>query len=237
MTSEAGELWFAEPTEKNGTIIVWVDGYQRLMLKPKSRTYDKATGDLVIRVKPESAFTGIVTKEGKPLANIPISVDWKSQDNFHHMLENVLTDSQGRYKYGRLLPGTYYVRGGGLSRVATVGEAETVSLDITGKLGPLRIHGKANPGITIGLSPDFDWEYSRFTTTADAAGKYEFKGLRAGKYRVTLHNAWSGFRSLDEREIHVERDGQQIDFPPKKSRARAIHPTQEKESRKKDAEK
>ena len=237
VTNETGEFWFAEPAEKNGTIIVWVDGYQRLMLKPESRTYDEATGDLVIRVKPESAFTGIVTKEGKPLANIPISVGLKSQDNFHHMFESVLTDSQGRYKYGRLLPGTYFVGGGDLSHVATVGEAETVSLDLTGKLGPLRIHGNAKPSISITIRPDFDWEYSRFSTTADATGKYEFEGLRPGKYRVALHYARSGFGRRDKREIHVKRDGQQIDFPPKKSRVRAIHPIKEKESRKKDAEK
>ncbi len=94
VTNEAGEFWFAEPAEKNGTIIVWVDGYQRLMLKPESRTYDEATGDLVIRVKPESAFTGIVTKEGKPLANISVSVSEKPfGGSFIHMFESVRTDS------------------------------------------------------------------------------------------------------------------------------------------------
>jgi hypothetical protein len=225
-SSQKGEFWFAEPEDgPRGTIIVVVDGYQRLILNPEARQLDDASGDLVIRLKRESAITGVVLKDGKPLPNASVVVSGRSKDGLDQMYESVRTDADGKYKYGRLAAGSYNVRGGFYCRIATVAETETVMLNLGEELGPIRIHGKAAPSIKIALRPEFDWDYIQFETEANSAGEYEITGLKPGKYRVSLHFAYStGYISHDEREIAVEREGQQIDFLSMPSGERAFQP-------------
>ncbi len=83
-------------------------------------------------------------------------------------------------------------------------------------LGPIRIHGKAEPGLSINFSPQFRWDYTQFETKANANGEYELGGLKAGRYRVLMYgSSATGFMSRHEREIVVDNDGQQIDLLPK----------------------
>ena len=120
------------------------------MLNATERDYDVATGELVIQLKPESAFVGTVTKDGVPQVNVRVSVAGKVSGDFHKMYESVLTDEQGKYKYGCLTPGTYHVRAANFTRLATVGEGETATLDLGNNLGPIRIHARRSP---VSLSP------------------------------------------------------------------------------------
>jgi protocatechuate 3,4-dioxygenase beta subunit len=207
-----GQFWFSEPRGKKESIVVFADGYQRMILKPDAREFD-AAGNLLMRLKRESAFAGVVLRDGKPLANVRVSVSGPALGGMDQMYEGTEADADGKYKCGRLLPGKYHVRAGGYSRIAEVADGETKTLNLGGDLGPIRIHGNAPPSITINLNPKFDWEYTNFSTEADSAGEYHFAGLKPGKYSVSLHFAYpTGYISNETFEIDVTRDGQQIDF-------------------------
>jgi protocatechuate 3,4-dioxygenase beta subunit len=216
-TNKQGEFWFAEPEgNARGMIIVFLPGYQRLILKPEARDAD-AGGELVIRLKRESAFTGVVLRDGKPAANESLSVSRVSEqirDNPMQMSESVHTDAQGKYRYGRLSPGQYYIHGGAYSRKATVGEGETATVNLGSDLGNIRIHGSTLANADIRVSPEFDWEYSGLSTKSNESGKYELPGLKPGKYRVFVETAWQGgFRGPRvQTVIEVARDGQEIDL-------------------------
>ena len=110
--------------------------------------------------KRESAFTGVLTKDGKPLANVSVGVSANGQlaRDPREMPESVRTDAQGKYTYGRLLPGQYRIYGGPYTRVATVGDGETATVNLGGELGKICIHGRATPifnqraaGVRLGL--------------------------------------------------------------------------------------
>jgi protocatechuate 3,4-dioxygenase beta subunit len=217
-TNEAGEFWFAEPEGGlRGMIIVFVPGYQRLILKPNAREVDAATGDVVVRMKRESAFSGVLTKDGKPLPNVSVGVSMIRQStNPSEMPESVRSDAHGKYTYGRLLPGQYRIYGGPYTRLATVGDGETATVNLGGDLGEICIHGKATPDISISVHPAFDWDYSNLTTKANAEGEYELCGLKPGKYQVSMDGGFqNGFHSRRKTiEIEVDQDGQEIDLRP-----------------------
>jgi protocatechuate 3,4-dioxygenase beta subunit len=232
--SPTGEFWFAEPESgPRGLIIVFVAGYQRLLLYPRDRRWDEATGELLIKLKRESAVEGIVLRNGKPAADETVSVSGSDPQGFHNMYESVRTDSNGRYRYGRLAPGHYRVRGDKFSRVAKVERGETVIVNLGDNLGPISIHGRAAPGVSISFSPLFKWDYSRFSTSANDQGQYEMSGLKAGRYAVSLSNSYStGYISHEDREIVVKDEGQQIDFLPKPKPGRAAKKAPKTESKK-----
>jgi protocatechuate 3,4-dioxygenase beta subunit len=211
-TNKRGGFWFAEPAERGmqGLIFVLVDGYQRWILRPDAREFDKATGELVIRLPRESAISGVVMKDGKPLANARVSVGKTENDGFQNMYEGVPADADGRFRYGRLAAGKYWLNGGPYARRVTVGAGKTVTVNVGGDLGPIVIHGKAAPSISINVEAQFEWEYSRFTTEANAAGEYELRGLKPGKYRVTQHFAYpTAFIEHATVEIEVTDDADQ----------------------------
>ncbi len=117
ISSPTGEFWFAEPESgSRGVIIVLVDGYQRLLLHPRNRELDATSGELIVRLKRESAFEGVVRSDGKLVPNISVSIGGGSADGVDHMYESVRTDAAGRYRYGRLAPGNYRLHGGQYSR-------------------------------------------------------------------------------------------------------------------------
>jgi hypothetical protein len=216
-TNEMGEFWIAEPADSSrGMIIALVPGYQRLILKPDDRKVDAATGEVVVRMKRESAFTGFLTENGKPLANVSISASLNGQGNRKpmEMPNSTHTDAQGKYTYGSLLPGKYHISGGPYTRIATVGEGETATVNLGGDLGKICIHGNAKPGISIQVHPTFDWDYSGFTTKANETGEFDLCGLRAGKYQFSIYGGFqNGYREDRQTiEIEIDHDGQEIDL-------------------------
>jgi hypothetical protein len=233
-SSPTGEFWFAEPDSgPRGLIIVFVDGYQRMLLYPRDRRWDEATGELLVKLKRESAVEGIVLQNGKPVADETVSVSGSDPQGFHNMYESVRTDDNGKYRYGRLAPGNYRVRGASFSRVTKVDRGETVTVNLGDNLGPISIHGRADPGASISVSPLFKWDYSRFETSANDEGQYKMSGLKAGRYAVSLSNSYStGYISHEDREIVVKADGQQIDFLPKPKPGRAAKKAVDTESTK-----
>lgn len=209
---------------KPGAIIVHHDGYQRLILEPQAREFDPATGELIIRLPRESAFTGVVTQHGRPLANVSVQVYPHNADvPRRQMFESVHTDADGRYTFGSLAPGPHTIHVGPFSRVANVGPSQTATVNLGDDLGPLRIHGTIDHNTSITLTPEFAWDYTRFSTTSDERGHYEITGLKPGKYEVSLFYSNRGhFADNNNLQVEVTHNNQQCDFslrPPAKPAA------------------
>ena len=216
-TNKEGEFWFAEPEgNSRGMIIVFVPGYQRLISKPDARELD-VTGELVLRLKRESAFAGVVLQDGKPVANVSVVVSIPSTGDPNQMPESVHTDAQGRYRYGHLTPGRYYIHGGAYTRIATVRDGETATVNLGADLGEIRIRGLAVPNSSINGHPEFDWDYTNLSTKTNEAGEYELRGLKPGKYRISMDSGFQGgFRGRRAEVVEdVDRDGQEIDLRSK----------------------
>ncbi len=216
-TNPQGEFWFAEPKSgSRGAMIISASGYQRLILHARNRQRDEATGEVLIRLQRESAFKGVVLVDGKPATNTSVSISGKSVDGIDQMYENTRTDAMGKYRYGRLTPGNYRIRCEKYSRTAKVGKGETATINLGNDLGPLRIHGRLEPEMSMHFSPQFPWDYTEFKTTSNAQGEYEISGLKAGRYSVwILDMRPSGYMTRRTQEIVVKSDNQQIDLLPK----------------------
>jgi hypothetical protein len=229
VSSPGGEFWFAEPQSgSRGLIIVFIDGYQRLMLYPRDRNIDQTSGRLIIKLKPESAIEGVLRVNGKLVRNKSVSVSGSDPVGMYNMWESVRTDANGKYHYGRLAPGNYRVHGGPYSRMAKLEKGQTVTINLGEDLGPLRIYGDAQPEVSISLSPQFRWDYTHFETNSDDKGKYEIAGLNPGRYSVRIS---SGYHSHEETEIVVKTDGQKIDLLPKRP-TKSAKPAAKKENEK-----
>jgi len=232
VSTATGEFWFAEPgSGSRGLIIVFVDGYQRLMLYPRDRRLDEATGQLIVKLKRESAINGVVRINGKLAPNTSVSVSGGDAIGMTNMYESVRTDANGKFRYGRLTPGNYHVSSGPYTHVAKLEKGQTLTVNLGEDLGPIRIHGKAEPNATISLSPHFRWDYTHFQTNTDANGKYEIAGLKAGTYGVYLGSIANGYSWQRTTEIVVKADGQKIDLLPKPS-AKPAKPAAKKENEK-----
>ncbi len=111
VTDEQGNFWFSEaPGQRNGTLFILIPGYERLILKPADRPQAGDDGSMQIKLAPEAAIAGTLIKDGKPQADVEVSV-WKREprDNIDQMFERVRTDAEGKFCYGSLSPGTYGV--------------------------------------------------------------------------------------------------------------------------------
>jgi hypothetical protein len=224
VTAPTGEFWFAEPQSgSRGLIIVFIDGYQRLMLYPRLRQVDEATGQLIVKLKRESAVEGTVLINGKPAANTSVSVRGRDEIGMSNMWESVRTDANGKFRYGRLAPGSYRVHARPYSRVVQLEKGQTATVNLGDDLGPIRVHGDIEPNVSISLSPQFRWDYTNFETNSDEKGKYEIAGLKAGRYRALISSASHGSFSHRDTEINVKQDGQKIDLlrPTKTSKPAA----------------
>jgi hypothetical protein len=227
-TNEAGEFWFAEVNDQTrGTLFVFKEAYQRLVLRPELRPVDPRTGELLIPVPRESAFTGVVVQDNKPVANADVSVQLRDrQDKMEQWYPHVRTDQHGRYRFGGLPPGEYTVFASPYARRAAIGEAEILELNFGDDLGEMRIEGIAPPNASISLRPEFDWDYTSLETKADEAGRYECRGLKPGQYTalVQVPSRAKGFvgHHYYVPEFQVSRDGQQIDLMPELARRRIL---------------
>ena len=153
----------------------------------------------------------------------------------HNMYESVRTDANGKFRYGRLAPGAYHVHSGPYTRVAKLEKGQTLTVNLGEDLGPIRIHGQAEPDVTISVSPHFRWDYTHFQTNTDANGKFGIAGLKAGTYGVYLGSASNGYFWHRDAEMVVKADGQNIDLLPKavtKPSAKLAKPTAKKENEK-----
>jgi protocatechuate 3,4-dioxygenase beta subunit len=226
-TNEAGEFWFAEVSDATlGTIFVLKDGYQRFVLRPDVRPIDPQTGELVVPVPRESMFTGVVVQNGKPIASAGVSVQLRDrQETMEQWREHTKTDAKGRYRFGGLQAGEYTVFAGPYARRATIDEAETVELNFGDDLGEIRIEGKAPPGASISIRPEFDWDYKSLETKADESGQYECRGLMPGSYTALVHVPGGSAGYLGHHyqmpEFVVERNGQQIDLRSEQERKKS----------------
>ena len=211
-----GEFWFAEPKAgAKGTIIISAAGYQRLILHARNHQRDETTGEVLIRLRRESAFEGTVFIDGKATPNISVSLRGTTLEGVEQWYESVRTDATGKYRYGRLAPGNYRVHCEQYSREGKVGKGETATLNLGDDLGPLRIHGKVEPDVKINLSPRFRWDYTELSTKSNSKGEYEIGGLKEGRYEVFIFNTESSHLWHREYAITVKSDGQQIDLLPK----------------------
>jgi hypothetical protein len=232
VSTATGEFWFAEPESgSRGLIIVFVDGYQRLMLYPRDRRFDEGSGQLIIKLKRESAIEGVVRINGKLAPNTSVSVSGSDAIGMSNMYESVRTDANGKFRYGRLGPGNYRVHGGPYSRVAKLEKGQTFTVNLGEDLGPIRVYGDAEPDVSISLSPLFRWDYTHFETKADEKGKYEIAGLKVGRYSVYLSSNSHGYFSHRETEMVVKADGEKIDLLPKAS-TKSAKPVAKKENEK-----
>jgi protocatechuate 3,4-dioxygenase beta subunit len=223
-TNEAGEFWFAEVSSASpGTIFVLKDGYQRFVLPPEVRPVDPQTGQLIIPVPRETVFAGVVTQDGKPIANAGVSVNpLHRNEKMEQWYEHAKTDAAGRYRLAGLPPGDYILFAGPYARRVTIAEAQTVELDFGGDLGELRIWGKAPSAASIRICAEFDWDYTSLEITVGDDGKYECRGLRPGPYTAQVHvpGSSAGYLGHGYRvpEFVVDRDGQEIDLRSQRER-------------------
>jgi beta-lactamase regulating signal transducer with metallopeptidase domain/protocatechuate 3,4-dioxygenase beta subunit len=113
-TDKKGNFWFGESSERpKGTLFVYAQGYERLILEPNELPEKDDSNRLTIKLNPEASVSGVLLSGAppKPAASARVTVSrngehkGKTVENF----ETVLTDSQGRYRIGNLGPGAYVV--------------------------------------------------------------------------------------------------------------------------------
>lgn len=215
-TNRSGSFWYAEQNDvQNQKIILHTSGYQRVILTPDDHRIDTQSGEIEIRLKRESTFSGIASVNNIPIPNVKVTIWSTSSDPMiqKHEFETTRTDKDGRYHFNRLFPSTYCLRAGPYVRVATIGEGEEAILNLGEELGKLKIFGKAPADCIIGFDPKFEWEYTLLETISTTDGLYEIPGLRPGIYRVRWRSKIGAVVRKEGRyEIKVEHDGQQIDI-------------------------
>ena len=142
-TDEDGKFWFSESTDQpSGTLFVFTPGYERLILSPAQLPYRDEAGRMRITIQPEATVSGVLLGGGKPLADAKASV-WRpksSMTDIEETFERVSTDSQGRFRIGRLAPGTYELH-------RWISPSRSVSMPQT--LGVVNV----GPGERIALEP------------------------------------------------------------------------------------
>jgi hypothetical protein len=143
-----------------------------------------------------SSISGSVTVDGSPLANVTVTLGGAQTGS-------VATDASGQYSFTGLTDGDYTVTVSNYptgvtfpstSQSVSLGVNENRTVDFPGSytrtssvIGTVTAGGMALGGVTATLTGT----ESRATST-DASGDYQFTGLRAGSYTVTISNLPAG---------------------------------------------
>jgi len=143
-----------------------------------------------------SAISGTITVDGTPLAGVTVALSGPQSGT-------VTTDANGRYSFTALRDGSYTVTVSNYpsgvtfpstSQSVSLGVNENRTVDFPGSytrtssvIGTVTAGGMALGGVTVTLTGT----ESRATST-DASGDYQFTGLRAGSYTVTISNLPAG---------------------------------------------
>ena len=109
VTGDDGGCWFSEAHDtRKGTLFVITPGYERIIFRPEDRPTPSDSKRVQISLHREGSITGVLVRDGRPEPNVNVSI-WKGkpQGQLEESFETAVTDSQGRYRFGRLGPGTY----------------------------------------------------------------------------------------------------------------------------------
>ena len=232
-SNEQGRFRLADTPDELGILFILHGEYERLTLYPEDRVTDPATGVVRVELKPEASISGICSIDDEPHVNTQMRL-WLSgqRDKPEQGFEWPFTDEDGRYRFGNLGPGTYVVISlgtpdkMGMRRKCKLSAGEHKRLNLGDDLGPYTLRGrtfwrkKPMAWMNVSVQPAFDWEYTKFEIVSNAEGRYEIKGLRAGRYHVAHYHP-SYFFARYGHTIEISGD-RMLDLPADaKDRAQA----------------
>lgn len=199
------------------------EGYAPLMVKGKELAEGDLREDLVLEMRAGGNIVGTVyDRHGQPLpARMVGGFAMDSRDFFQ-----TPTDETGRYEAKNVKPGNYFllsaalddeslftgdflgVLGGARIAQAYVKEGQTVTVDITDpSAGGCKVIGRielpdgrpVTDAALFAMAAEASIMDLRIgTARADAAGRFEFKSMAPGKYRLSVESAdWRGSLELE----------------------------------------
>jgi hypothetical protein len=206
-------------------------------MKPGERTTG-ADGLLEIALKKGASLEGQYHDRGMPIPSASLLLMSVPEGLSGGLLDEAVinptgmelsarsqSDGEGLYRFENLKPGIYQLCHQaivGMAGIFKIGRrfeiqsGEQLQMNLGDDLGSSRLLGTVVDGsgqpvsgqVIVGLSPLFGWEYTDFGTGTDSGGRFEFNGLRDGKYRVSLMRVSLGSDSLlDQMSDSVEIQG------------------------------
>ena len=107
VTDDDGNFWFSEATDRSQAVFAALaPGYARLLVWSKNLPKKDQSDRVAIRLDPEASVSGVLLKDGRPLAGVAVAISRGRKDGiseqFNNENEAARTDSQGRYHFGNL---------------------------------------------------------------------------------------------------------------------------------------
>ena len=227
-SSAQGDFQIAE-ADLPGTLLIWPKDYEPVSVLPEDRSrYDQGEEQgVVVPIHHAATLGGRCMKDGVPwsgaavvllrmepsiLAFAPVQTDESGAFHFDGLPAGRFTVMA--YEGDSFLPSRILER-----RVDLVRGAEK-SVDVGGDLGPFTVtgavvdvQGRPVPHAQVSVEPDFDWDYVKLATGADASGRYVLRGLRGGHYRLSCtilapHDRGGQWKRVTQSRMYVEGDAQ-----------------------------
>lgn len=171
--------------ETKQTLFIQVKGYEKLIIRPSDRTrYETQTGRLRIPLASGASISGIYAINGRPQRKVGIYLRTPEQS-----FGWIWPGEQGRFLWEDLPGGIYTIEGPFVYRVA-LEKGEHKVINLGEEMGPCTLSGwafkEAEPlaCATVTLHPEFEWQFSEFSSRTDDEGRYRFEGLKPGKYEA-----------------------------------------------------
>lgn len=183
-TDESGLVSFSQLPEGKLALIIFTDGYQRMIVRGEDRAeYPTKDGILKVSLQREAKVFGRLTNGGKPVAGASVwaGTNEKIAGLDQMSMESDTTDAEGNYELRSLASGSYWIEVAGYGKRFNL-ETGVVRHDVA--LQGTTVYGQTLKNFSLRAIPKFDAGYEHANTRADENGKYEIPGLSAGPHTI-----------------------------------------------------
>jgi hypothetical protein len=202
-TDESGLTSFSQLPEGKLALIVFTNGYQRMIVRPEDREkFPTQGGVLQVSLQREAKVFGRLTNGGKPVegARVWAGTNDKIAGLDQMSIESDTTDADGNYVIRSLASGSYRIEVAGYGKRFNL-ETGVVRHDVA--LQGTTVYGQTLKNFSLRAVPKFDAGYEHANTRTDENGKYEIPGLSAGPHTIRSYGFDGGLKSEFSAEIDV----------------------------------